>query len=130
MKPRIITAISALALMNSLEVSSSAQPAAARTRDVVRHDAVAIEVHNFGPAIPKGVQGVLFEAFRRDPTRVSHRSSIGLGLFIASEIVRAHGGSIAVRSPEQNGTTFSIVLPRGQASIGLIPTESAPPQVH
>ena len=93
-------------------------------------DAVAIEVHNFGPAIPKDVQAGLFEAFRRGTATGSYRSSIGLGLFIANEIVRAHGGSIAVRSPDRNGTTFSVVLPRGHDRIGVVPEESAQPPLH
>ncbi len=75
-------------------------------------NALAIEVHNFGPAIPKAVQPHLFEAFHRGPDAASRGSSIGLGLFIADEIVRAHGGSIAVRSPDRNGTTFRVVLPQ------------------
>ena len=75
-------------------------------------DAVAIEVHNFGPAIPQDAQAGLFEAFNRGPTAGGGSSSVGLGLFIANQIVRAHGGSIAVRSPDRDGTTFSVVLPR------------------
>jgi len=75
-------------------------------------EAVAIEVHNFGPPIPKAEQPRLFEAFHRGTPGRRQRSSIGLGLFIAKEIVRAHGGSIAMRSPDRNGTTFSVVLPR------------------
>jgi signal transduction histidine kinase len=93
-------------------------------------DAVVIEVHNFGPAIPKDVQAGLFEAFRRETASGNHRSSIGLGLFIANEIVRAHGGSIAVRSPDRNGTTFSVVLPRGYDGIGSSPAEFARPPLH
>jgi PAS domain S-box-containing protein len=85
--------------------------------DVTLHEtepnAVAIEVHNLGPAIPMAEQPHIFEAFRRGAGE--HESSIGLGLFIAKEIVRAHGGSITVRSPDRNGTTFSVVLPRGAA---------------
>ena len=97
----------------------------------VTPDAVVIEVHNFGPAIPKAAQAGLFEAFNRDTTARTHRSSIGLGLFIANEIVRAHGGSIAVRSPDRNGTTFSVVLPRTPgAGIGWSPAEPAPQQLH
>jgi signal transduction histidine kinase len=75
-------------------------------------DAVAIEVHNFGPAIPEAAQANLFEAFRRETTAGDDRSSVGLGMFIASEIVRAHGGSIVVSSPDRDGTTFRVVLPR------------------
>jgi PAS domain S-box-containing protein len=74
-------------------------------------DAVAIDVHNFGPAIPKSAQARIFEAFNREAAG-ENRLSIGLGLFIAKEIVRAHGGLIAVRSPDRDGTTFSVVLPR------------------
>ena len=93
-------------------------------------DAVAIEVHNFGPAIPKAAQAGLFDAFHRETTAGDQRSSIGLGLFIANQIVRAHGGSIAVRSPDRDGTTFSVVLPRRPAGIGWSPVEPAPPQLH
>ncbi len=90
----------------------------------VTPDAVAIDVHNFGPVIPKAAQAGLFEAFRRETTEGSHRSSIGLGLFIANEIVRAHGGSIFVRSPDRNGSTFTVVLPRRPAGGGSGAAES------
>jgi signal transduction histidine kinase len=89
-------------------------------------DAVAIEVHNFGPAIPQAAQARIFDAFNREAT-AGHRSSVGLGLFIANEIVRAHGGSIAVRSPDRDGTTFSVVLPRRPAGNGWSPVESSRP---
>ena len=92
-------------------------------------DAVAIEVHNFGPAIPQAAQAGLFDAFNRETTAGDRGSSIGLGLFIANQIVRAHGGSIAVRSPDRDGTTFSVVLPRRPA-VGWSPVESPPPQLH
>jgi PAS domain S-box-containing protein len=78
--------------------------------------AVSIEVHNLGPPIPKAAQSSIFGAFHRETAEGSRPSrSIGLGLFIADQIVRAHGGSIAVRSPDRNGTTFSVTLPRRPA---------------
>ncbi len=92
-------------------------------------DAVAIEVHNFGPTIPKDAQAGLFDAFNRGPTARGDGSSVGLGLFIANQIVRAHGGSIAVRSPDRDGTTFSVVLPRRPVG-SWNPVESSPPQHH
>jgi signal transduction histidine kinase len=92
-------------------------------------DAVAIEVHNVGPAIPPAEQARIFEAFNRDAAARDRGSSVGLGLYIANQIVRAHGGSIAVRSPDGDGTTFSVVLPRRPA-IGWSPVDSPPPQVH
>jgi signal transduction histidine kinase len=74
-------------------------------------DAVAIAVHNVGPPIPEDAQAAIFEAFHQE-ARPGDDGSVGLGLFIAREIVRAHGGSIAVRSPDRDGTTFTVVLPR------------------
>jgi PAS domain S-box-containing protein len=80
-------------------------------------DAVEIAVHNFGPPIPEAEHARIFDVFRRDADTEGRPSdSIGLGLFIASEIVRAHRGSIAVRSPDRNGTTFAVVLPRNPAA--------------
>jgi sigma-B regulation protein RsbU (phosphoserine phosphatase) len=37
---------------------------------------------------------------------------VGLGLFIVHEIVRAHGGEVAVRSAADEGTTFTVTLPK------------------
>ena len=76
-------------------------------------DRVVIEVHNFGPAIPEEVQASLFDAFRRESATNGGSHSLGLGLFIAREIVRAHGGSVVVHSPDRGGTTFVVELPRG-----------------
>ena len=83
-------------------------------------DAVAIAVHNFGPPIPYHAQATIFDAFRQDPTtRDDSSEGIGLGLFIASEIVREHEGSITVRSPDRHGTTFTVVLPRKPGVAGV-----------
>jgi signal transduction histidine kinase len=95
---------------NAIQYGSRA-PIDVTLRDT-EHNAVAIEVHNLGPPIPRAAQPHLFEAFHRETLAGNHESSIGLGLFIANEIVRAHGGSIGVRSPDRNGTTFRVVLPR------------------
>jgi len=93
-------------------------------------DALAIEVPNFGRAIPKAAQAGIFDAFNREATAgPGDRLSVGLGLFIANQIVCAHGGSIAVRSPDRDGTTFSVVLPRRPSGNGWNPVESSPQRV-
>lgn len=69
---------------------------------------VTVSVHNQGPPIAAELLPLLFEPFRSR----SHSEGLGLGLYIVSEIARAHGGSISVRSVEGEGTTFTITLPR------------------
>lgn len=74
---------------------------------------VVIEVHNEGAPIPESLQATLFEPFRRgEEGGTAARTSLGLGLFIAHDIVRAHGGSLTVRSTAEEGTTFRVCLPR------------------
>ena len=63
-----------------------------------------------GVGIPEAEQGRLFERFFRASTSAVARGT-GLGLSIVKSIVEVHGGTIAVRSAEGAGTTFSIDLP-------------------
>ena len=72
-----------------------------------------MDVTNQGPEIPAPLRDVIFDPFQRGPTE-QHRGikGIGLGLYIAQQIVRAHHGEIAVRSCPGAGTTFSVTLPR------------------
>ncbi|MDO8371294.1 MAG: sensor histidine kinase [Polaromonas sp.] len=79
-------------------------------------EGVAFSVHNRGTPIPLKEQQLIFKplvrgmasgkAEQREPT------GLGLGLFICQEIVRAHGGHIAVTSDATSGTTFTVTLPR------------------
>jgi signal transduction histidine kinase len=75
---------------------------------------VLLEVHNenAGRAIPPEVMSNLFEPYRRGPEAGAGRGSLGLGLFITRQIVLAHGGNIDVRSTLEEGTTFTVRLPR------------------
>jgi signal transduction histidine kinase len=77
-------------------------------------DAVVLRVHNGGPGIPPEVLAHLFEPFSRAPDEKSRKASgLGLGLYIAREIVRAHGGDIGATSGEH--TTVTVRLPRRTA---------------
>jgi len=76
-------------------------------------DPVLLEVWNEGPAIPPQTMPRLFEAFQRgDGARTRKGDGLGLGLYIAQQIVEAHGGSISVRSTAADGTTFTVRWPR------------------
>jgi signal transduction histidine kinase len=79
-------------------------------------DSVILEVHNHG-AIASALLPTIFDPFRGARPRRGHARGLGLGLFIVKELVRAHGGSIDVRSSESDGTTFTIQLPRGAGSL-------------
>jgi PAS domain S-box-containing protein len=72
------------------------------------HD-VAIAVANRGAPIPPSVVARMFEPFERGG---GGGSGLGLGLFIARQIALAHGGRIDVRSSAEDGTVFTVVLPR------------------
>jgi signal transduction histidine kinase len=71
---------------------------------------VAAQIHNAG-AIAPDTMAVLFEPFR-GTSRRHHTQGLGLGLFIARQIVHAHGGSIEAASSAASGTSLRIDLPR------------------
>jgi signal transduction histidine kinase len=76
-----------------------------------------IEVRNWGDPIPADMQQVIFNplvqlAAAESSPHERRSTSMGLGLFIAREIVDAHGGSIAVSSSAAAGTAFTIRLKR------------------
>jgi signal transduction histidine kinase len=91
---------------------------------------VLIEVANRGEPIPPETLPFIFDAFRKGRTvQQSQSQGLGLGLFIAREIARVHGGSIAATSSESEGTTFSVRLPRDTAARGVGETRDSGPQV-
>ena len=84
-----------------------------RIGTAVHEDDVVIEVHNDGDPIPPDDRERLFEPFQRgEHGRGRSERSIGLGLFIASQIARSHGGRIDVESTVEHGTVFKVRLPR------------------
>jgi signal transduction histidine kinase len=52
----------------------------------------------------------MFEPFWRH-SGSDNRQGLGLGLYICSQIVRAHGGQLSVSSSREGGTTFNARLP-------------------
>lgn len=74
---------------------------------------IEVRISDQGPGIPPEEQARIFERFyRADKSRApSERQSVGLGLAIAREIVRAHGGDLWVQSVLGQGSTFGVQLP-------------------
>ena len=77
---------------------------------------VLIEVHNDGPAIPDELVGRIFHPMKRGRSDPGDRRHLGLGLYIVDRIVAAHRGRIDVASSEEDGTTFTVRLPRHVSS--------------
>jgi len=76
----------------------------------VKDRVVRFTVSDPGKGIPKEYQARLFEKFFRVPDNTDHKGT-GLGLYIAREIVRGHGGDIGVESEAGKGSTFWFTLP-------------------
>jgi signal transduction histidine kinase len=74
-------------------------------------DRVAFTVKNEGPGIPEGERDKLFKRFGRISSDHSE-SSIGLGLYICSELVSMMGGTIGFDSEPNKVTAFWFALPR------------------
>jgi PAS domain S-box-containing protein len=80
--------------------------------DGAHPECVRLEISN-GGVIPDETLPLLFEPFRSGTDRKGEGSSgLGLGLYITQQIVLAHGGAIDVASTAQEGTRFTIALPR------------------
>ncbi|MES2186433.1 MAG: ATP-binding protein [Pseudomonadota bacterium] len=86
-------------------------------------DWVDLQVRNWGEPIPEELAGSLFNPFKRQSMgNERNRSGLGLGLYIAHEIVTAHGGSIRY-SFEHPHVVFSVRFPSTQqktAPAGLL----------
>ena len=73
---------------------------------------LTIGIHNRGPAIPAEQLDGIFVAMKQKDAKESSSGNLGLGLYIADQIVRGHKGRLTVESSEERGTTFTIHLPR------------------
>lgn len=74
---------------------------------------VKVSIHNEGPYIPKEQLRHLFEAMQKSGRGGARdKQHLGLGLYIVEKIVTAHGGTIDVKSGRDEGTTFTICLPK------------------
>jgi two-component system sensor histidine kinase/response regulator len=74
---------------------------------------VTVQVTNQGAPIPRELLPVIFDPFRRgSPRREARARGVGLGLYITERILSAHAGTVTVRSSAEEGTTFTILLPR------------------
>jgi PAS domain S-box-containing protein len=114
-------------LTNLVNNALSYSPAGSAIRVETRGEgeAVVLQVHNSGAPIPREKLSRIFEPMERGAQSGGDGRSIGLGLFIVGHIVRAHGGTVEVRSTQEEGTTFTVRLPRHALSTAA-PAEAPP----
>jgi signal transduction histidine kinase len=108
-------------------VQYSPEDSAVRVSARDEDEGVRVEVRNGGSPIPAERMPHIFDPFvrGRDGARSGGRAGLGLGLYITHEIVKAHGGSLQVRSTEAEGTCFWMNLPR-RAPSDAAPVGSSP----
>jgi two-component system phosphate regulon sensor histidine kinase PhoR len=101
---------------NLLSNAARYSPAAGEVTVIVRAEEgeAMLQVRDQGIGIPADQLELLFTPFfRAANAHAYHGAGLGLGLHIAQEIVRRHGGRIHVESKENSGTTFTVRLPLG-----------------
>ena len=73
---------------------------------------IIIFVDDDGPGIPESeYQNVMKPFYRIDKSRGQNKSGVGLGLSIANDIIRSHGGNISLEKSPINGLRVKISLP-------------------
>ena len=75
-------------------------------------ESATITFSNTGPGIPEGEREKIFDRFYRiDAARNRTTDGFGLGLNLAAEIARAHGGNLELAPAEDDLTKFTLTLP-------------------
>ena len=87
---------------------------------------VRISISDEGPGVPSEIRDKVFDAFvTRSVPATGKALGIGIGLALAREVARAHGGDIELRDRPKRGSTFVLWLPLGPGPARLAsPTRS------
>lgn len=105
-----ITRLLVILLENAVDFSPAGEPVEVRVGDLTGK--ARIEVMDRGPGISEEHRQRVFERFYQvEEVRHHSRSGLGLGLYIAKNIVEGHGGRIWCEPREGGGTIFTVELP-------------------
>jgi len=97
-------------LENAIKYSSQSKEVIVEVRES-DHE-VTVSVQDFGIGIHKKDQPHIFDRFyRANGVEEKTYPGLGIGLFIAAEIIKTHGGEIYVTSAEGQGSIFSFSIP-------------------
>jgi signal transduction histidine kinase len=106
-------------LSNAVEFTPEGGRIEIETRKGLREDhsdMIHIEVRDNGIGIPPSDLNRVFEPYFTTKHKSSIHSGTGLGLFIAHQDMQDHGGTIEVKSGDNQGATFILTLPQTAAS--------------
>jgi len=101
-------------LLNASDAVGEAGKISIEIDDDDRQGTVHTIIADNGPGIPEHIQEKIFEPF----FSTKAERGVGLGLWVAREVVTKHGGKITLRSttkPGQSGTVFTLVFPKSVA---------------
>ncbi|MDQ2716247.1 MAG: ATP-binding protein [Chloroflexota bacterium] len=112
-------------LTNAIKFSPTAGPIEVLVTTDQKHVTFGVRDHGIG--IPQDQQALIFERFYRVyGDRDTKYPGLGIGLYIAFEIVQRHGGRIWVESVEGRGSTFFFSIPLDRKT----PATEAPTHIH
>ena len=94
---------------NALKYSPPSTPLVIAARGA--ENSVVLSVADRGPGIPEAEQSRIFDKFYRSFRNRHQITGTGMGLTIAREILRAHGGDVWVKSGSGHGSEFCLSLP-------------------
>jgi two-component system, OmpR family, sensor kinase len=101
--------VASILLDNAVRYTPEGGSVAVRVRE--EGDLAVLEIADTGAGIPEDQLPLIFERFHRaDPSRAD--GGAGLGLSIARQIAESHGGEIKVWSKPDQGSTFTLLLPK------------------
>jgi signal transduction histidine kinase len=80
-----------------------------------------IEVSDTGPGLPKRARDNLFKPFEGG----ARKGGTGLGLVIAGDLIRGHGGRLELGKTDEEGTVFVIQLPKADLALEPFPVDAA-----
>ncbi len=100
-------------LINLLTNSTKYSPDAEKViiKSAIKDNCVRVSVQDFGIGIPREEHDKIFSRFYRVEEPAHTFSGLGLGLYIANEIISMHKGKLWVESAPQRGSTFFFEIP-------------------
>ena len=82
----------------------------------LREKTLRFSIQDSGSGIPANLRGSIFSRYLHHPTVEEGRQGLGLGMAIVCAAAHAHGGTVLLQQPENQGTRISITIPLKQRS--------------